>query len=34
MGLSARDTVLPVVPMFHANGWGLPYACPLVGARW
>ncbi len=33
MGLSARDTVLPVVPMFHANAWGLPYACPLVGAR-
>ena len=33
MGLSARETVLPVVPMFHANAWGLPYACPLVGAR-
>ena len=33
MGLSARDTVLPVVPMFHVNAWGLPYACPLVGAR-
>ena len=27
-----RD-VLPVVPMFHVNAWGLPYACPLVGAR-
>jgi fatty-acyl-CoA synthase len=27
------DTVLPVVPMFHANGWGIPYASTLVGAR-
>jgi 3-(methylthio)propionyl---CoA ligase len=33
MGLSCRDTVLPVVPMFHVNAWGLPYACPLAGAR-
>jgi fatty-acyl-CoA synthase len=33
MGLSARETVLPMVPMFHVNAWGLPYACPLVGAR-
>ena len=33
MGLSSRDTVLPVVPMFHVNAWGLPYACPLVGVR-
>jgi acyl-CoA synthetase (AMP-forming)/AMP-acid ligase II len=33
MGLSARDTVLPAVPMFHVNAWGLPYACALVGAR-
>jgi fatty-acyl-CoA synthase len=33
MGLTSRDTVLPVVPMFHVNAWGLPYACPLVGAR-
>jgi fatty-acyl-CoA synthase len=33
MGLSSHDTVLPVVPMFHVNAWGLPYACPLVGAR-
>ena len=31
--LSASDAVLPVVPMFHANAWGLPYACPLVGAK-
>jgi acyl-CoA synthetase (AMP-forming)/AMP-acid ligase II len=33
MGLSARETVLPVVPMFHVNAWGLAYVCPLVGAR-
>ena len=32
-GLSARDTVLPVVPMFHANAWGAPYAAPMVGAK-
>jgi acyl-CoA synthetase (AMP-forming)/AMP-acid ligase II len=33
MNLSAKDVVLPVVPMFHANAWGLPYACLLVGAK-
>jgi fatty-acyl-CoA synthase len=33
IGLSLRDTVLAVVPMFHANAWGLPYSCPMVGAR-
>jgi fatty-acyl-CoA synthase len=33
MKLSASDVVLPVVPMFHANAWGLAYACPLVGAK-
>jgi fatty-acyl-CoA synthase len=33
LNLSARDVVLPVVPMFHVNAWGLPYAAPLVGAR-
>jgi fatty-acyl-CoA synthase len=30
--LSDRDRVLPVVPMFHANAWGLPYACMMTGA--
>ena len=30
--LSDRDRVLPVVPMFHANAWGLPYACMMAGA--
>ena len=32
-GWLGRRCVLPVVPMFHVNAWGLPYACPLVGAR-
>jgi hypothetical protein len=31
MGLSGRDAVLPIVPMFHVNAWGTPYACPMVG---
>jgi len=33
MGLSARDCVLPVVPMFHVNAWGIPHAAPLTGAK-
>jgi acyl-CoA synthetase (AMP-forming)/AMP-acid ligase II len=33
LGLSQRDSVMPVVPMFHANAWGLPYAAALCGAR-
>ena len=33
MGLSSRDTVLPVVPMFHANAWGLAQSAPMVGAK-
>jgi fatty-acyl-CoA synthase len=32
LGLSERDRVLPVVPMFHANAWGIPYAAFLCGA--
>jgi fatty-acyl-CoA synthase len=32
MGLNQDDTVLPVVPMFHANAWGLPYAAVMAGA--
>jgi fatty-acyl-CoA synthase len=32
LALSERDRVLPVVPMFHANAWGLPYAAVLSGA--
>lgn len=31
-GLRATDRVMPVVPMFHVNAWGLPYAAPMVGA--
>jgi fatty-acyl-CoA synthase len=33
VNLSARDVVLPVVPMFHVNAWGLPYACALAGSK-
>jgi acyl-CoA synthetase (AMP-forming)/AMP-acid ligase II len=33
LNLSARDVVLPVVPMFHVNAWGLPYAACMVGAK-
>ena len=33
LNLSARDVVLPVVPMFHVNAWGLPYSCAAVGAK-
>jgi fatty-acyl-CoA synthase len=33
MGLSEKDTVLPIVPMFHVNAWGYPYLCPTVGAN-
>jgi fatty-acyl-CoA synthase len=33
IGLTADDTILPVVPMFHANAWGIPYAAPMVGAK-
>ena len=33
MALSARDSVLAAVPMFHANAWGLPFAAPAAGAK-
>ncbi len=33
MGLSEADVVLPVVPMFHANAWGLPYAAIMNGSK-
>jgi fatty-acyl-CoA synthase len=32
LGLSARDVVMPVVPMFHANGWSLAFSAPMQGA--
>jgi len=33
LALSRRDTLMPVVPMFHVNAWGLPYTAALVGAK-
>ena len=33
MGMGASDVVLPVVPMFHANAWGLTFSCPATGAN-
>ena len=33
MGLSASDSALPVVPMFHVNAWGMPYSAAMVGAK-
>jgi 3-(methylthio)propionyl---CoA ligase len=33
LNLSARDSVLPVVPMFHVNAWGLPYVAAMTGAK-
>ncbi|MDH2900373.1 MAG: long-chain fatty acid--CoA ligase [archaeon] len=33
LGMSQQDTVLPVVPMFHANAWGLPFTSTMVGAK-
>ncbi|WP_062011212.1 long-chain-fatty-acid--CoA ligase [Aureimonas sp. AU4] len=32
MNLSSRDRVMPVVPLFHANGWGIAFSAPMVGA--
>ncbi len=33
LGLTERDTVFPIVPMFHANSWGLPYAAGFAGSK-
>ncbi|HAT33233.1 MAG TPA: long-chain fatty acid--CoA ligase [Janthinobacterium sp.] len=33
LNVSAADSVMPVVPMFHVNAWGLPYSAPLSGAK-
>ncbi|HLL80617.1 MAG TPA: long-chain fatty acid--CoA ligase [Ktedonobacteraceae bacterium] len=33
LGVSERDTILPVVPMFHANAWGLPHAGIMMGSK-
>ncbi len=32
MGLSSNDRIMPVVPLFHANGWSIAYSAPMVGA--
>jgi fatty-acyl-CoA synthase len=34
LALSSRDTIMPVVPLFHANGWSLGYTAPMAGAAW
>jgi fatty-acyl-CoA synthase len=33
LGITEADTVLPIVPMFHANSWGLPYAVGMIGSK-
>ena len=33
LGLTEKDALLPVVPMFHANSWGLPYAAGMAGTK-
>ena len=33
LGLTRADTVMAIVPMFHANAWGLPYICCMLGAK-
>jgi len=33
LNISSRDVMLPVVPMFHANAWALPYSCALAGTK-
>jgi fatty-acyl-CoA synthase len=32
LGFNARDVAMPIVPMFHANSWGLAFATPMIGA--
>jgi len=33
LNMSARDTMMPVVPMFHVNAWGVPYSAAMIGAK-
>jgi fatty-acyl-CoA synthase len=33
LNITEQDTVFPIVPMFHANSWGLPYACGMAGSK-
>ena len=33
LGVNSRECIMPIVPMFHVNGWGYPYTCAMVGAK-
>ncbi len=33
LGVNSRDTIMPIVPMFHVNAWGYPYTCTMTGAK-
>ena len=33
LGVSSREVVMPIVPMFHVNAWGYPYTCTMAGAK-
>ena len=33
LGVNSRETIMPIVPMFHVNGWGYPYTCAMTGAK-
>ena len=33
LGIAAKETILPVVPLFHANAWGISFTAPMVGAK-
>lgn len=33
LNFSARDVIMPIVPMFHVNAWSIPYSAPMVGAK-
>ena len=33
LGVNGRECIMPIVPLFHVNGWGYPYTCAMVGAK-
>ena len=33
LGVTGRETIMPLVPMFHVNAWGYPYSCAMTGAK-
>ena len=33
LGVNSRETIMPIVPMFHVNAWGYPYTCAFSGAK-